>query len=77
MEGDMMGKQLIMLSSVTYAMKAKKYLEMQGRRAYIERTPRELSSCGCGYSIRVDSDAEEISQQLSSIGIRVLGCVEV
>ena len=72
-----MAKQLIMLSSITYAMKAKDFLSARGIRACIERTPRELSSAGCGYSIRVDSDREAVARMLADVGIKVLGTTEV
>ena len=65
-----MKKQLIMVSSITYAIKGRELLRSKGYRAYIERTPRSLDTAGCGYSIYVSSDAEEI---LRSAGIKILG----
>jgi len=43
---------LIPMTSITYAMKAKKLLNSRGVYCEIQRTPSGLSS-GCGYSIRV------------------------
>ena len=47
-----MGK-LIMVSSVTYAMKGKELLKSYGIRAEVERTPKNSQSKGCGYSLYV------------------------
>ncbi len=47
-----MEKSLIAVSSITYAMKAKKLLNDRGFYCEIQRTPKNLGS-GCGYSIRV------------------------
>ena len=46
-----MGKPLIMVSSITYAMKARDLLINNGIAAYIERTPKIERKGGCGYSL--------------------------
>lgn len=51
---------LIAVSSITYAMKAKRLLNNMGYYCEIEKTPKNLSS-GCGYSIRVREDPELIA----------------
>lgn len=48
----MMGKPVILLSSVTYAMKGRDLLLRQGLRAYVERIPPSNTS-GCGYGLYV------------------------
>lgn len=48
---------LIAVSSITYAMKAKRLLNGMGYYCEIEKTPKNLSS-GCGYSIRVKDSSE-------------------
>ena len=50
-----MQKSLIAVSSITYAMKAKKLLNNMGLYCEIQKTPKNLGS-GCGYSIRVRDD---------------------
>ena len=70
-------RQLIMLSSITYAMKARDYLMSLGIRAHLERTPRELGNLGCSYSLRVDGDKERLARMLSDAGIRVIGTAEI
>ena len=68
-----MKKQLIMVSSITYAIKGRELLRSKGYRAYIERTPRSLDTAGCGYSIYVSSNAEGAEEILQSAGIKILG----
>lgn len=70
-----MEKQFIMLSSITYAYKARDYLAKKGISAYIERTPEELKTKGCSYSITVREDADAVAKLLEAAGIRVLGVV--
>ena len=48
-----MNGQFIVVSSITYAYKGKSVLEKRGYKAFIEREPLRLSSCGCHYIIRV------------------------
>ena len=50
---------LIAVSSITYAMKAKRLLNNMGYYCEIEKTPKNLAT-GCGYSIRVKDDREII-----------------
>lgn len=54
---------LIAVSSITYAMKAKRLLNNKGYYCEIEKTPKNLST-GCGYSVRVKDDPEIIAQIL-------------
>ena len=60
---------LIAVSSITYAMKAKRLLNNLGYYCEIEKTPKGLSS-GCGYSIRVKDDSDIITSILSKNGIQ-------
>lgn len=54
-----MGKILITMTSITYAMKAKNLLNSMGVYCEIERTPKDLGT-GCGYSLRVRDNADKI-----------------
>ena len=67
-----MGK-LIMVSSVTYAMKGKELLKSYGIRAEVERTPKNSQSKGCGYSLYVPSKTDEAEQLLKKNGIKIIG----
>lgn len=62
---------IIMLGSITYAFKARDYLKSHGIASQIIKTPKELNSCGCGYSIKTDSYAEAI-KLLHNKGIKIL-----
>ena len=52
-----MGKPLLVVSSVTYAMKGRDLLFRHGIRGYVERIPR-TEETGCGYGIYVPQGAE-------------------
>lgn len=67
------GKQLIMVSSVTYAMKGMSILKEHGFSAEIVRTPRNGGKNGCGYSLYVKNNADEAEGILKEHGIKILG----
>ena len=71
-----MNKQLIMLTSITYAYKARDYLAKKGINAYIERTPEELKKKGYSYSLAINGDAQEVAALLTEAGINVLGVIQ-
>lgn len=54
-----MGKTLISMTSITYAMKAKALLNNKRIYCEIEKTPKNIGS-GCGYSIRIKDDKNYI-----------------
>ena len=68
-----MKKELILLPSVTYAMKAKSILDKYNMRAYIQRTPKSVRIKSCGYCVFVPGRADEAETILRKNGIRVLG----
>lgn len=61
---------IIALSSITYAIKAKKLLNSYGYYCEILRTPKSLAK-GCGYSIRVDKQMNIVLPLLASEQITV------
>ena len=71
-----MNKELILLPSVTYAMKAKNILDRSNIRAYIQRTPKNTGIRSCGYCLFVPNKTDEAEKFLRSSGIRVLGRAE-
>lgn len=71
-----MGKPMILLSSITYAMKSRDLLFRYGIRAYVERTPRSNMNAGCGYSIYVPERTDEAENILARSGIRIVGRAE-
>ena len=68
-----MNQDLILLPSVTYAMKAKSILDKYHIRSYIQRTPKSVSVKSCGYCLFVPHGTDEAERLLRSSGIRVLG----
>ena len=68
-----MKDELILLPSVTYAMKAKSILDQYNIRSYIQRTPKNTGVKSCGYCLFVPSKTDEAEQLLRKRGVRVLG----
>lgn len=66
-----MKTQFIAVSSITYAHKAKEYLLSQGISASIVRTPHDFSDTGCGYSLQVQDNADQIASMLKDAGVKV------
>lgn len=63
-----MNRYIFAFPSVTIAMKAQTLLKNSGIRSEIIRTPKNLS-VGCGYSVSVNADVEEISALFEKNGI--------
>ena len=70
-----MGKPLIVVSSVTYAMKGRDLLFRHGIRGYVERIPK-TGDTGCGYGIYVPQGADAAEHILRENRIRVLRRME-
>ncbi len=68
-----MNKPLIMVSSVTYAMKGKQILNSFGIRSEIERTAKRDMKNGCGYSLYVPKDTDEAEKILKENHIKIIG----
>lgn len=68
-----MNQELILLPSVTYAMKAKSILDQYAIRSYIQRTPKSVKIRSCGYCLFVPHRADEAERVLREKGIRILG----
>lgn len=64
--------QILILSSITYAMKSRELLFRFGIRAYVERLPRTKET-GCGYGVYVPNGIEEAERILRENGVRILG----
>ena len=63
---------ILILSSVTYAMKSRDLLFRHGIKAYVERLPRTKET-GCGYGVYVPHGIDEAEKLLRENGVRVLG----
>lgn len=68
-----MGQQLIIVGSITYAMKSREILFNHGIKAYVERLPRTPDMPGCGYGVFVPSRTDEAEKILRDAGVHVLG----
>lgn len=68
-----MNNELILLPSVTYAMKAKSILDKYKIRSYIQRTPRNTPIKSCGYCLFVPEKTDDAEKLLRKNGVRVLG----
>ena len=68
-----MKRDLIIVSSITYAMKGKELLQNRGFQAYIARLPQKEEGTGCGYCVYVSRNTDLAEEILRSEGIRVLG----
>ena len=66
---------MILISSITYAMKSRDILFSYGIKAYVERTPSG-NRAGCGYSIYVPDRTDEAESILVGAGIKILGRAE-
>lgn len=75
-EVNFMGKPLIMVTSITYAMKGRNILNKRGIKAEVVRTPKGENKHGCGYSIYVPNRSDEAIKILENNGIQVLGRVD-
>lgn len=70
-----MDKKLILVPSVTYAMKAKRILDRYKIKSYIERTPKSHQLYSCGYCLFVPDNAQTAHDILLRHGIRIIGRV--
>lgn len=70
-----MEKQLLLVPSVTYAMRGKTVLDRYNIRAYIERTPRSHQLRSCGYCLFVPENTNTAYDVLLRNGIKIIGRV--
>lgn len=64
----------LMLSSITYAIKAQQLLERNGIPSSFSKTPIQQSGRGCGYSLKIRKrDLQRVRALLDEAGIKVLG----
>lgn len=72
-----MERNLIMFSSVTFAMKGKNILMKNNIFSKVVRTPMYLQNKSCGYSLILNNDIDKAMGILRSNGISVLGTAAV
>ena len=71
-----MDRPLILMSSITNAMKGRDILKSHGIRCEIERMPKNLSRKGCGYCLYVPERTDEAERLLAASGIKTGGRAE-
>lgn len=70
-------KKIIVLSSITYALKAQELLKNNGIYANVTRSRTVKSVRGCGYGISFDPALTEKAQELIiKAGIPIVGSAE-
>ena len=62
---------VLVVRSVTSAMKGQKLLEQTGISAYVERNTAPNSRQGCGYGLKIRGDVAAAAGILSAAGIKV------
>jgi hypothetical protein len=67
------GKPVIVIGSVTYAMKGRSILARYGIRSSVERIYRSTNVRGCGYGIYAPQRTDEAERILRREGIPVSG----
>jgi len=68
-----MNRNVIRLSSVTYAIRANKMLYERGIRNHIKKFAENMNINGCGYGIEISGDVEAAKRILENAGIRIVG----
>lgn len=72
-----MGRQYVLVSSVTYAYKGRDALQNKGVTAFIEKAPQDLSSCGCHYCIYYRGcTPDRVARILEDARVRILSAGE-
>lgn len=70
-----MSKQMIMVSSITYAIKAKSLLRNNGIYVDIIKTSKYKDQHGCGYSLIINKNLDKAISILNKNNIKILGIV--
>ena len=68
-----MERPLIMMTSITYAMRGRDLLQRYGISSTVVRTPKNTRRQGCGYSLYVPSKTDEAEQLLRKNCIKITG----
>jgi hypothetical protein len=67
---------MIVIGSITYAMKGQNLLTHRGIRSSVERIYRSTGSHGCGYGLYVPNRTDEAERILRQAGIPISDRVE-
>ena len=67
-----MGKPLILVTSITYAMKSISILKKNGFSAEMKRVPKHIKHNGCSYGVYVKNSPDEAADLLIKNRIKIL-----
>lgn len=67
-----MEKKLLIVSSITYAIKGQEILNKNGFYATLKRISKSKRTPGCGYGIIVNKDFDRAKRILMENGIKIL-----
>ncbi|HAN44656.1 MAG TPA: DUF3343 domain-containing protein [Ruminococcaceae bacterium] len=67
---------VIIVGSITYAMKGQKILEKYGIASYIARNTDDIAQYGCGYNLKVYYNARQAIEILQQSGIKIRAVIE-
>ena len=70
------GDRLLVLGSVTHAMRGREVLWSQGIKTYVERV-KPSAAYGCGYGLKIRGEHLQAAEYLYRAGIKVLAVVEL
>lgn len=71
-----MGKPLIVVRSITYAIRGQRVLESHGITSVVQRNLEAMQKFGCGYGLKVNGNLETAKELLSRNGIKILAVFE-
>lgn len=72
-----MAYNILIFSSITYALKAQGKLESLGFRSKLEKLKKENSLNGCGYGLKIaNSDVINAKKILEKDGIRIINILD-
>ena len=70
-----MCNQMIVMSSVTYAIKGRDILKTKGYRVAIDRLPPGPQRPGCGYGVCVTGDLNSAVAVLQQNGVKIVDVI--
>lgn len=62
---------IIVIGSITYAMKGQRVLNAYNIDSRLEKTPKEFSSTGCSYCLRLTDHLDEAVEILQRNNVRI------
>lgn len=68
---------ILIFSSITYALKAQGIFDKNGIRSKLEKLKKEQSLNGCGYGLKIrNQDVIKAKNEVESNGIRIIDIID-